>query len=111
MELLTWFDDPSKSWLGSGAGSSHGQMWPLLKYGPLAMVSFLALYFRGLVKHVNLPLKVALSLIYHCTGGYLLSPIVVEFVIMFCFVLSPNEELGRPTPLIKPGRRFPTSVG
>jgi len=110
-ELLTWIDDPSKGWLGSGAGSSHGQMWPVLKllleYGPLAMFSFLALYFRGLVKHVNLALKVALSLVYHCTGGYLLSPIMVELVIMFCFVLSPNEELGRPPPLIaKRSRRF-----
>ncbi len=111
-EFLTWLADPASSWFGSGAGTSPaGQVWPLLKllreYGPFAMFSFFALYFRGLVKHVNLAMKVALSLVYHCTGGYLLSPILVELVIMFCFLLSPTDEVGPAPPAIrKPSRRL-----
>ena len=100
-ELLKWLLDPFSNWVGAGAGSSPpGQVWPLLKllreFGPLAMISFLVLYIWGMVKNASLALKVALSVVFHFTGGYLLSPTMVELVIMFCFILSPNEELSIP---------------
>jgi hypothetical protein len=34
---------------------------------------------------------ILLSIIYHFTGGYLLSPAMVELVILLCFVLSPKS--------------------
>lgn len=109
-EFVASLTDPSSGWVGSGAGSSPpGQVWPLLKllreYGPLAAMSFLALYVTGVVKHCNLALMVALSAVYHFTGGYLLSPAMVELVVMFCFILAPNNELNAPDVVATDPRR------
>jgi hypothetical protein len=92
------FDLSAGGWIGNGAGSSpRGQIWPLLKvlreYGPLAMMSFLALYVVGIAKSANLALMVSLSIIYNFTGGYLLSPVMAGFVMLFCFILTPDREL------------------
>jgi hypothetical protein len=116
MELATSFFDPSFSWIGHGAGSSPlGQVWPLLKilreFGPLAMISFIALYFVGIVKHGNLALTISLSIIYHFTGGYLLSPSMVELLIMFCFLLAPVRELTAADVETTFPRRAPAGVG
>ena len=98
-EFQTLLLDPSFVWTGSGAGSippSAGGVWPFVKlhreYGLLAMISFLVLYLVGIIGNSNLALKVTLTIVYFFTGGYLLSPAMANFVILFCFILTPNKE-------------------
>ena len=97
-EFETLLLDPSFVWTGSGSGSikpSAGNVWPFVKlhheYGLLAMISFIVLYLVG-IGNSNLALKVPLTIIYFFTGGYLLSPALANFVILFCFILTPNKE-------------------
>jgi hypothetical protein len=92
--------DPSFVWSGGGAGSippSAGNVWPFVKllreYGLLAMISFIVLYIVGFASNSNFALKVTLSIVYFFTGGYLLSPAMANLVILFCFILTPNNEL------------------
>jgi hypothetical protein len=91
--------DPSFVWIGSGSGSvppSAGNVWPFVKlhreYGLLAMISFLVLYLVGIIGNSNLALKVTLTIVYFFTAGYLLTPAMANFVILFCFILTPNKE-------------------
>ena len=67
--------------------------WPVVKllneYGLLATMAFVALYLTGVAGKFNVPMKVALSIVYFFTGGYLLSPPMVELVIFFCFMFAP----------------------
>jgi len=96
-ELLEWILNPSSFVIGSGAGSSPpGQVWPLLKllreYGLLAMLSFLVLYIWGNASNANVAVRIPLSIIYLFTGGYLLSPVMVVLVILFCFVLDTDDQ-------------------
>jgi hypothetical protein len=95
-QFLVLMFDPSYLLMGSGPGSTGlelGSAWPILKltseYGLLTMVSFLILYGVGIIGNFNLPLKVALSVVYHFTGGYLLNPIMVELVVILCFIPFP----------------------
>jgi hypothetical protein len=93
--ILNFLLNPSYLFLGDGAGSSPKvQLWPLVKilreYGAVAMTLFAILYVGGIAKRVNVALTFSLSIIYHFTGGYLLSPAMVELVILLCFVLSPK---------------------
>ncbi len=91
---------PSYYLAGDGAGAisplEAGNPWPLVKvfreYGLVAMILFLAFYLVGIVGPSNLPLKVALSIVYFFTGGYLLSPALDGLIIMLCFVLAPKTE-------------------
>jgi hypothetical protein len=100
LEFQSALMDPSYYLTGRGAGSTSafpGSMWPFVKllheYGLPAMVSFLLLFALGFVRRSNLALKVALSIIYLFTGGYLLSPAMAQFVILFLFILPPREYL------------------
>jgi hypothetical protein len=102
-EFQTLLFDPSFVWTGGGAGSippSAGNVWPFVKllreYGLLAMISFLVLYIVGLASNSNFALKVALSIVYFFTGGYLLSPTLANLVILFCFILIPNNGFTHP---------------
>jgi len=89
--------DPSYYLLGDGAGSispaEAGNAWPLVKvfreYGLVAMILFLAFYMVGIIGQSNLPLRVALSIVYFFTGGYLLSPAMDGLIIVACFILAP----------------------
>jgi hypothetical protein len=85
---------------GTGAGSTLpdlGTPWPVLKllneYGLLSSVSFCVLYLTGAVGAFNLPLKVALSLIFNFTGGYLLNPVMVELIAILFFITPPRDQL------------------
>jgi hypothetical protein len=94
---------PSYYLAGDGAGSispqEAGNPWPLVKvfreYGLIAMILFLAFYLVGIVEPSNLPLKVALSIVYFFTGGYLLSPALDGLIILLCFVLAPMKTESR----------------
>jgi len=52
-----------------------------------------ALYLTGVVGAFNLPLKVALSLIFNFTGGYLLNPVMVELIAILFFITPPRHQL------------------
>lgn len=95
-EFTRFLFNPSFLITGDGAGSTPaGQFWPLLKllreYGLLATVLFLIFYVRGMISNIAIALRISLSVIYHFTGGYLLSPIMVELVVLFLFILAPVE--------------------
>ena len=93
--FMTLVFDPSHFLTGVGAGSTtaaFGNAWPILKlineYGLLTTISYVALYLMAVARPYNVPLAVALSLIFHFTGGYLLDAIVVQFMaVIFCMVV------------------------
>jgi hypothetical protein len=92
--------DPTLIFIGNGAGSTPvtvGQVWALAKllreYGLLAMTSFLVLYLLGVSQPSNVPLKVALSITYFISGGYLHQPALANLLILFCFILIPEENI------------------
>ena len=84
----------------------------LYQYGLPAMISFLVLYILGIARFSNLPLKVALSIVYLFTGGYLLSPAMAELVILFLFILTPDRDPARrKSTLTRAGNTKPLQVG
>lgn len=104
LQFLTLLADPSYLFTGDGAGSvapSTGRVetlmtaWPMLKltkeYGLLSMISFSIFYMSGIVGRFNIPLKAALSVVFFFTGGYLLNPVMVELLVILCFIVSPTE--------------------
>jgi len=98
LEMLLF--DPTFIFIGNGAGSTPttiGQVWALAKllreYGLLAMTSFLMLYLLGVSRPSNVPLKVSLSMTYFVSGGYLLQPALVNMLILFFFILIPEENI------------------
>lgn len=97
--------DPSHLLTGSGAGSTtadFGLAWAVLKlineYGLLTTVIYVALYVMAFAGSYNVPLRIAISVIFHFTGGYLLDAMGVQFMaIIFCMIV-PYRPAG-------PGRR------
>lgn len=95
-QLVAVLFDRTHVFGGIGAGatpqdfSEFGSAWPVLKvineYGLLAMCSFAALYALSMVGNFNVPLKVAVTIIYQFTGGYLLSPVMLEFIVLLCVI-------------------------
>ncbi len=87
--------DPSYFLAGTGAGStttSLGNPWPVLKlineYGLLTTILYVALYLMAVSRSYNLPLAIALSIIFNFTGGYLLDGIIVQFIaLIFCMIV------------------------
>jgi hypothetical protein len=45
----------------------------------------------GIAGKFNIPLKATLSVVYFFTGGYLLSPVMVELLVILCFIVSPMK--------------------
>ncbi|WP_426955253.1 hypothetical protein [Muricoccus radiodurans] len=97
--------DPSLFFSGHGAGSitaqaeQFGAAWALLKmmyeYGILAAFLYLLLFISSADGQIPLALKVALCVIFHLTGGYLLSPILVPLIFAFCVVTkAPEQAIG-----------------
>ncbi len=92
--------DPSYFLTGTGAGSttaSLGNPWPVVKlmneYGLLTTILYVALYLMVISRSYNLPLAVALSVIFHFTGGYLLGGTTVQFIaIIFCMIVPLSRE-------------------
>lgn len=101
--LVQFMFDPAFFVTGYGAGASSAwldgslSMWPMVKlvseYGLIAMVSFVTLYVMGIAgrRPSNVPLKISLSIIYLFTGGYLLSPVLPELIILLCFMPTCRE--------------------
>jgi hypothetical protein len=105
-QLITLLSDPSYLLMGDGAGSispSNGRAvpamvaWPIVKlvseYGLVALISFLVFYLLAIAGNFNLPLKIALSVVYFFTGGYLLSPTLVELLAILCVVVVPVKDI------------------
>ena len=104
-QFVTLLFDPSYLLIGDGAGSatmSDSRVgvtlmmpWPIVKvineYGLLTMVSFVIFYMSGIVGNFNVPLKITLSVVYFFTGGYLLSPTLVELLAILCFIVAPTK--------------------
>jgi hypothetical protein len=94
--------DPSHFLTGTGAGSSTaalGDAWPVVKlineYGLLTTILYVALYLMAIARSYNVPLAVAISLIFNFTGGYLLDAAIVQFMaVIFCIVV-PLNRVGR----------------
>ncbi len=105
-ELLDLVTDPSYIFTGTGSGSittSAGSAWPSVKllneYGLLVTLSFVVFYLTCIWGDFNVPLKIALSVAFHFTGGYLLNPIMVEFLALFCIIIAPMRVAqGMPLP-------------
>jgi hypothetical protein len=104
-QLIALLSDPSYLLMGDGAGSinpSNGRAvpamvaWPIVKlvseYGLVALISFLVFYLLAIAGNFNLPLKIALSVVYFFTGGYLLSPTLVELLAILCVVVVPVKD-------------------
>jgi hypothetical protein len=104
LQFLTLLSDPSYLVTGDGAGSVAPSTervetlmtaWPMLKlikeYGLLSMISFSIFYMSGIAGKFNIPLKATLSVVYFFTGGYLLSPVMVELLVILCFIVSPMK--------------------
>ena len=97
--------DPSFLLTGTGAGSTtsaFGNAWPVVKlineYGLLTTILYVALYLMAIARSFNVPLAIAISLIFHFTGGYLLDACVVQFMaVIFCMVV-PLSRVGRGPP-------------
>jgi hypothetical protein len=101
--------DPTFLFSGAGAGAVSLQTgfaqglevspWPVVKlldeYGFLAMVAFLVFYMCGIVRTANVALAVPLSIIYHFTASYLLMPIMVEMLVLFCFIVAPMKPVSQ----------------
>jgi hypothetical protein len=87
--------DTSHFLTGTGAGSSTadlGNAWPALKlineYGLLTTVLYVALYLMAFARSYNIPLAVAISIMFHFTGGYLLDAVIVQFIaVVFCMIV------------------------
>jgi hypothetical protein len=111
-QFVALLSDPSYLLIGNGAGSSARPPasatietvgtnspivipWPMVKltneYGILSIVAFIVFYITGIGDRTNLPLKIALSVVYFFSGGYLLSPTIVEMLVILCFVVRPER--------------------
>jgi hypothetical protein len=97
---------------GTGAGSitdRAGSPWPITKltaeYGLATALCFLGLYAVSVRHYPNLPLTVGLTVIFMCTGGYLLSPVLPGLIIALLTSLRPlgEADLTRFAPGSPPG--------
>ncbi len=96
-QFLRLLSDPSFFLAGTGAGSTtaaFGNAWPVVKltneYGLLTAVLFITLYLMAVARSYNMPLAIAISLVFNFTGGYLLDGVVIQFMaIMFCMAVPP----------------------
>jgi hypothetical protein len=104
-QLMALLSDPSYLLMGDGAGSitpANGRAvpamvaWPIVKlvseYGLVASIAFLVFYTLAIAGNFNLPLKIALSVVYFFTGGYLLNPTLVELLVILCVVVVPVKD-------------------
>jgi hypothetical protein len=102
MTLIERLSDLSYFLIGDGAGSIDRRMlaWPLLKvlteYGLVAMASFAALYVISVWGADNFALKVALSVVYLFTGGYLLDPAMLELLVLLLFIIKVDAQKHDP---------------
>jgi hypothetical protein len=109
-QLLEHLTDPAYLFTGGGPGSAilaeFVSPWPLLKiaheYGLLAMFSFAILYLSAILgNRQNIPLKIAISVIFHFTGGYLMDSFIADFLAIVCMTnTAPDHHLvvGLPLP-------------
>jgi hypothetical protein len=102
IDLLTLLADPAYTFGGSGPGSTgpeYGSAWPSLKltveYGFLALIAYVVLYASAISGRRNLPLKVAITVVFQFTGGYLLNCEIIEFVLLF-FIIAPRALTATP---------------
>ncbi len=102
--LLDLVNDPRHMFTGTGAGtvsSDAGNAWPstklLQEYGLAALIAFEVFFLCGNAYAFNPALITALLVIYHFTGGYLLSPVMAQFVFLSCgtFAPAPSAPEGR----------------
>jgi hypothetical protein len=90
--LIELLSDPSYLFTGTGAGSTTsdlGSAWPMLKltneYGVITMLAFVFLYASAFFGSYNIPIKIAATIIFHFTGGYLHDSLIVQFfTLIFC---------------------------
>jgi hypothetical protein len=92
IRLLT---NPYHLLAGNGAGSTtadFGNAWPIVKllneYGMLTVIAYVTLYLLAIVRPYNAPLAIALSFMFHFTGGYLLDGTIVQFIaVIYCMLV------------------------
>jgi hypothetical protein len=90
--LIELLSDPSYLFTGTGAGSTTsdlGSAWPMLKltkeYGIVTMLAFVSLYASAFFGSYNIPVKIAATVIFYFTGGYLHDSVIVQFfALIFC---------------------------
>ena len=66
--------------------------WPVLKllneYGLLTTILYVTLYLIAIARSYNVPLAIAISVVFQFTGGYLLNGSIVQFMaVIFCMVV------------------------
>jgi len=102
--------DPSYLIMGEGSGSAVNKApvnkdgtpktnvtipnpWPMVKilheYGLLSMIAYTLLFMLVIAGNFNLPLKVALSIEFLFTGGYLVNPPFLGLMVFLFFAVSP----------------------
>jgi hypothetical protein len=98
--------DPSHFLTGTGAGSTTadlGNAWATLKlineYGLVTTILFVTLYLMSFARSYNMPLAIAISIVFHFTGGYLLDGVIVQFMaVIFCMVVPVGRVGSEATP-------------
>lgn len=102
-ELVRLMSDRDYLFAGTGAGSitpDYGSAWPATKlikeYGLLSMVAFLLFFTSSVMGPFNVPLKAAMVITFQFTGGYLLNPVMVEAVLLFCVLFAPLAIVAAP---------------
>jgi hypothetical protein len=108
--LIELLSDPSYLFTGTGAGSTTsdlGSAWPMLKlakeYGIITMFAFVFLYASVFFGSYNIPVKIAATIIFLFTGGYLLDSLVVQF---FTLIFCMTEPLRSPMKSLYTGRQM-----
>ncbi|WP_428485840.1 hypothetical protein [Rhodopila sp.] len=103
VRLFALLLDPHYLLTGTGSGSTgaeDGSPWPMLKltneYGLLTMVAFVVFFITAIRSRGNMPLKAAISVVYHFTGGYLFDMEMVYFLML----LSMNEPVRESAPAV-----------
>ncbi|MBK1658093.1 hypothetical protein [Paracraurococcus ruber] len=97
MQLLHLLGEENGFLLGRGAGQVEDGIasWPVVKllweYGVLAVIAFLALMQRAVTWRLNPWLVLPLMVVFHLTGGYLLNPVAVMLLIIFCTLPTPAD--------------------
>jgi hypothetical protein len=113
--------DPAFLFFGKGAGAStisNPVAWPITKlgfeYGTLTTLAYLAFISSCMWGKHNLPLRVSVFVIFQFTGGYLLTPVFINFVFLTCMgrIVYPaanprvSREPGGDTGLVGTGQRL-----
>lgn len=103
--LFKVLSDAGYLFTANGAGQiplEFGSAWPLLKlayeYGITAALSWFLLISASMWGKTNIPFRIATFVTFQFTGGYLLSPAMVLFIVLAFTLYSVRRSTGEAAP-------------